>query len=234
MNRTNSFIIVGLLFIIPVLQNHVHGQYTESSEAATLEKLLREAKEKLRQAQSQSSYSEETTTKQPSQSQSQVTDISTQQQSTQEVWKTYFNPKYGFTIKYPSSYFDKAYESTSHDNMTEFDLTTKDNSILISIIPVNISSSVSKDAFSLAKDRYVNDAKYGSIIENITEVKYGGLPAYTIAFYEGDGMDDCCILKYAYLQHNDQLYHYYLFNSDRTNYLGDLFNNIVNSTTFMD
>lgn len=200
----------------------------------TLEDLLEDAKEKLRNAQSQSTYSEELANNGLSQFQSQGTDISIQQQSTQEVWKTYLNPKYGFTIKYPSSFFDKAYESTNPDNITEIELTTRDNNIIISIIPMNTSSSVSKDAFSLAKDRYVNQVKYGSIIENITEVKYGGLPAYTVAFYDGDGMDECCILKYAYLQHEDQLYHFYLFNSDRTNYLGELFDDIVNSTAFID
>lgn len=97
----NSFIMVGLLLIIPVLHNHVQGQDAGSPGTATLEELLEEAKEKIRQAQSPSSYSFATTNTQSNQSHSNLTDISAQEQSSKQEWKTLICSLCGLSLEYP-------------------------------------------------------------------------------------------------------------------------------------
>lgn len=61
----NVFIMVGLLFMIPLLQNQVQGQYSGQPGTADLEEQLELAEEKIRNAQSQGSYGGATTNTQP-------------------------------------------------------------------------------------------------------------------------------------------------------------------------
>ena len=89
-------IIVGFLFMMPVIQDQAQGQYSGQPGSATLEEQLELAKEKLRQAES-----EATTNTQPSQSQSDLANISAQKQFTQEEWKTFICPRCGLSLEYP-------------------------------------------------------------------------------------------------------------------------------------
>ena len=99
----NAFILVGLFLMILALQNQVQGQYSGQPGTATLEEQLEMAKEKIRQAESQGLYLGAATITESSQTQSGLSNISAQQQSSQGEWKTFICSLCGLSFDYPST-----------------------------------------------------------------------------------------------------------------------------------
>lgn len=86
--------------MIPVIQDQIQGQYSGQPGAATLEEQLELTGEKINQAISEGTYSGSTTNTQQSQSHSDLSNISSQQQTAQE-WKTFICPLCGLSLNYP-------------------------------------------------------------------------------------------------------------------------------------
>jgi len=73
-------------------------------------------------------------------------------------------------------------------------------------------------------------AGYHDTIQNITEVKYGGRPAYEMISYDPTGI----VFDNIYLQRDNIILVYGFVDRDASSYEGDLFDKIVNTTKFFD
>ena len=149
-----------------------------------------------------------------------------------EEWKTYLNPDFKFTLQYPGYFFGEESGISETDNTTEFNLKGDNIEIYLSIIPLNSTASNTDAAFSYIRNTYdrLTESDGISSIQNISEVKYGGQQAYKTILDAGGG----AIYGYATIQHGDMVLFFYMFNNDRANYQGTMFDQIVNSTRFFD
>ncbi len=150
-------------------------------------------------------------------------------QETEDL-KTYLNPEYKFTIQYPGSYF--GVESVDEYNRTSFELKGYNMELYLTIESLN-KTMIDSDAALIYIENTYNDLIKSpgiSSIQNITEVKYGGQQAYKTILDAGGG----AVYGYATIQHGDAVLFFYMFNNDRANYQGILFDQIVNSTKFFD
>ncbi len=100
------------------------------------------------------------------------------------------------------------------------------------MIPLNSTASNTNTALSYIENAFKNFvfSDYTSSIQNITEVKYGGQPGYKTIIDAGGG----AIYGYATIQKDNVVLFFYMFDTDRSNYQGDLFDKIVNTTKFFD
>jgi hypothetical protein len=156
-----------------------------------------------------------------------------------DTWNTYLNPEFRFEIQYPAEVFGGGYESIgstdsryANGNTTEFSLTGHGVDLYLSIIPLNNTANKTNTALSMIQEQYDSMIKFDTIssIQNITEVKYGEQKAYKAIL---DASADS-VYVYASMQHKNTALFFYMFDSDRTNYHGKLFDQIVNSTKFFD
>jgi len=104
--------------------------------------------------------------------------------------------------------------------------------LYLTIEPLNKTMTDSNTALIFIQSTYDSLIKsYGiSSIQNITQVIYGGQQAYKTILDAGGG----AVYGYATIQHGDGVLFFYIFNNDRANYQGTLFDQIVNSTKFFD
>lgn len=146
-------------------------------------------------------------------------------------WKTYLNPDYKLSLQYPNNLFGEEEDEISEiDNSTNFNLIGDNIQIYLSMIPLNSTGSKANMALYYIENTFrglMDDDDIHSI-QNITEVMYGDLKGYKTILDAGDGS----IYGYATIQYDDAVLFFYMFNADRSNYQGDLFYKIVNTTKF--
>ena len=104
--------------------------------------------------------------------------------------------------------------------------------LYLTIEPLNKTMTDSDAALIFIENIYndLTESEYISSIQNITKVTYGGQQSYKTILDAGGG----AVYGYATIQHRNVLFVFYMFNNDRANYQGTLFNQIVNSTKLFD